>query len=1149
MNFKLIEMNVLTAQATELAWYQQMWFVVLAWVVAMAICFVISSFLAKRFRLPDYWWKIATILTSVVTAFFIIGASYNKTYPDLPVKLGVDLRGGVSIIGEMQETINDGSGNRITINDLIPALKERIDPSGTKEISLTPMGTTKLEVIIPDADLAEAKRVWSRLASAGNLIFRIIVNSSDNAHASIYQTAKESADLLQEYVRSAPTEENPDGEIIARWIMIKRNSNPERPNPNPPFSFIPNSEHLVRDRESGEIVDMRSVPLPQNRDENVVGQALADWAKANGIRDLEVLTIEPDERMNVQGKDISRAAESMDNKGQPAVDFFLKGEGIRKMHRMTTSNIDRQMGIILDGQLLSAPTINSEISTNGQIYGLSREEAEDLVIVLNSGKLEVALKDDWISVDFVESSLGEQLKTQGLWAIGIAFVLVFVFVLVYYRFAGVVACFALLMNLVLIFALVVAMKVPVSLTGLAGIVLTVGMAVDANVLIFERIREEISRGAKLRMAIRNGFDRATATIIDANLTTLITALVLYLMGTEQLKSFSAVLIIGILMSMFTAVFCARVVFEIAERQRWISSLSMSNFVGDKTWDFIGKRQATFLASAIIIVAGIVALAYRGDEILDYDLRGGQTARVVFKEKTDTDEVAKALEGKYTFNGDPVKFEVTEISQFLNADGELEQSDGTNFKISCSLKVWDGEEDERPAEYRNIEQMIKETFAGKLEMYNVNYDPEEISFSEVPLNQPGVSLRSAIENTEVTVKPNAFASVGLRPIPAKQQQPVATQENTQDETGKSEGSETEQTNPPGQSKDSQAENQAGADQNNSTQDNSADNNAKVDPAKQDPANVDGAGNGAGNGGQSNPNAQDETTGRSLFDASVELNFKREIEKSNLIERIVAASQSLPNVQNLQDRDIKAVASSESGAATSAKSWKVTFRTGKKEYAREILAKTQEDINSEPVIPSTTGVGGQIAGQMQQQAAAAILASLIGIVAYVWFRFQNVAFGLAAVVALIHDVLVVLGAIAVSYWLSGGLSVLLVDNFKISLPVVAAFLTIIGYSLNDTIVVFDRIREVRGKRSEMTAEMINVSISQTLGRTLLTSITTFIVVIILFAMGGEAIHGFAFALVVGVIVGTYSSIFVASPVLLYLMNRNKPAAAKDVKEAIA
>ena len=226
--------------------------------------------------------------------------------------------------------------------------------------------------------------------------------------------------------------------------------------------------------------------------------------------------------------------------------------------------------------------------------------------------------------------------------------------------------------------------------------------------------------------------------------------------------------------------------------------------------------------------------------------------------------------------------------------------------------------------------------------------------------------------------------------------------------------------------------------------------------------------------------------------------------------------------------------ESAMTTVSENWSVTMDVMKESEADRILSVWTEEFNQKAYFPTTSKVGGQIAGQTQLQALAAIIASLLGIIAYVWIRFQNVAFGLAAVIALVHDVLIVLGAIALSHWLAGAFSFLGVDEFKISLEIVAALLTVIGYSLNDTIVVFDRIREVRGKRQEITAEMINTSISQTLSRTILTSVTTFIVVFILYWFGGDAIHGFAFALVIGVLVGTYSSIFIASPALLWLMN---------------
>ena len=206
------------------------------------------------------------------------------------------------------------------------------------------------------------------------------------------------------------------------------------------------------------------------------------------------------------------------------------------------------------------------------------------------------------------------------------------------------------------------------------------------------------------------------------------------------------------------------------------------------------------------------------------------------------------------------------------------------------------------------------------------------------------------------------------------------------------------------------------------------------------------------------------------------------------------------------------------------------------------RSKSKMDADPVWISSSSVGARVAGDMIGRAFGALFASLLCIIGYIWFRFQRVLYGFAAVAALVHDVLITLSAIAVSYWLADYFGFLLIDPFKISLTVVAAILTIIGYSLNDTIVVFDRIRETKGKAPRLTGEMINTSINQTLSRTLLTSLTTLIVVCLLYCFGGEGIHAFAFALVIGVIVGTYSSIFIASPILLWLIERkDQPKAA--------
>ncbi|MFP6620809.1 MAG: protein translocase subunit SecF, partial [Pirellulaceae bacterium] len=261
-------------------------------------------------------------------------------------------------------------------------------------------------------------------------------------------------------------------------------------------------------------------------------------------------------------------------------------------------------------------------------------------------------------------------------------------------------------------------------------------------------------------------------------------------------------------------------------------------------------------------------------------------------------------------------------------------------------------------------------------------------------------------------------------------------------------------------------------------------------------------------------------------------------ASLLDKIKVAAGNLeePIVLNDSDIDLKPQDDDhdpkwtiENGARY--QKWKVTLMQDQS-VAERVIAKLKTELSSTPIFHSSSTIGGKVAGDTQRLAIFAMLTSLLGIVGYIWIRFQRVVYGLAAVVALVHDVLVTLGAIALSAYAASSLGFLQIEAFSISLPVVAAFMTIVGYSLNDTIVVFDRIREVRGKSPDLTSTMINQSINETLSRTVLTSLTTLVVVLILFFFGGQGIHGFAFSLVIGVIVGTYSSIFVASPVLLWL-----------------
>jgi SecD/SecF fusion protein len=271
----------------------------------------------------------------------------------------------------------------------------------------------------------------------------------------------------------------------------------------------------------------------------------------------------------------------------------------------------------------------------------------------------------------------------------------------------------------------------------------------------------------------------------------------------------------------------------------------------------------------------------------------------------------------------------------------------------------------------------------------------------------------------------------------------------------------------------------------------------------------------------------------------LTFGENVNKRTVLNSLQKAAQTvgLAGVP-IRDRDLN--------TEDNGKHWSVELRADVPQLVK-ILKELKKTVGDSPVWLSSNKIGGKVAGDTRNKAVAALVACLLGIVFYIWIRFQRVHFGLAAVVALVHDVLITLGMLALSFWLADVFGFLLIQEFKINLPIIAAFLTIIGYSLNDTIVVFDRVREVRGKSPEITKEIINKSINQTLARTVLTSLTTLLVVLILYVLGGESIHGFAYALVVGIMVGTYSSIFVASPALLW-MTAEPETARKSRRERV-
>ena len=1079
--------------------------------LAVVLTWFIASSFTKSIRMPEQLSRIWLILLVLAIAALMIATKW-------PPKFGVDLRGGISYIGQLNMDAFEGEQttnlSNFTAADIIGTLSQRINPGGVSEIVIRALGADKIELIIPEVDEAAADEIWQRLVRTGHLQFRIVATRGGIHNKEI--AAAEAMAAKGETSRNI-TMTNSEGQqyVAARWYSLARENITEEITPDTivPIKDVPVPSALVRDRQTGQLINMNEVPFVTKDS----GRDFAVWLKEKGIRSPQVLMLEPREDMNVEGKDLYNIMQSIDQYGRPSVAFSIRGPAVSKMRKLTTRYRPTEdgnkyhLGIVIDDQVHSAPTINSEISGSGVIEGrFTEKEIEDLIITLQSGKIDVALNPVPISKQFVQSTLGEELKQKGIYALIVSYVAIFVFVMVYYQwFAGTVANLALFLNLVLTLAVVMAINQPLTLTGLAGMILTIGMAVDSNVLIYERIREELEKGASLRAAFRTGFERATITIVDSNLTTVLAALVLYVIGTEQLKGFAITLILGVVSSMFTAIFCSWTIFNIAEKRGWITKLRMMQvFPSGKVFDFLGKKGICFALSAAVIGLGLVGMYTLGNKLLDIDLRGGSTAQVVFNQPTNIEEIRKTLDSQdFKFRDEKVTFSATELSDSLFPQ--------RSFKIDSNVPSPDVAKGDS---WKRLDEILQEVFKGKLELHEVKFDPTAITTEKIgdASAPPATSGEAAPATGSVGGSSNKVGLSRFRWLPyvlgTTLQFPstlalVATQEPAAPSIS------APPATPPQQPATSDAS------------------------AAQAPVTPPSAPIVGGQAGIDSAAPATVAATPQRYRSKVNLTFKDKITGKSIRTMLVEGSAKLDRpVEEDQIRLSSPDLPTEGSAlATPLKNWTVEFETNQPDDAKFILEKWQEGFNQQAMFPTNSDVGGQVAKDAQWQAFAAILASCIGIILYVWIRFQNVAFGVAGVVALIHDVLVTLAVIALTHYVADYLGFALVDKFKINLSMIAALLTIIGYSINDTIVIFDRLREIRGKRLELSSQMVNEAVSQTLSRTFLTAGTTFAVVFILYLIGGETVHGFAFAMCVGVLVGTYSSVFIAAPIAVWMINK--------------
>jgi len=607
-----------------------------------------------------------------------------------------------------------------------------------------------------------------------------------------------------------------------------------------------------------------------------------------------IKSVNPDGKPDLGGEAISDARHDYDQKGKPEVTMYMTGEGAQKWKKITadaSANKDnlKSIAIVLDNAVYSAPTVQNEIPNGiSSITGnFTVNETQDLANILKAGKLPAPAR---IVGEFVVGpSLGQTAIDNGLLSFVLAFVVILVFMALYYNKAGWVANLALVINLFFIMGILVSLGAVLTLPGIAGIVLVIGLSVDANILIFERVREELNHGKTTALAIKEGFKHAMPSIIDSNVTILILGVILYVFGSGPVQGFATTLCIGILSSLFCAVLISRLVFEgLLNKNANITFGNKATIHAFKNiaFDFVGRRKIYYAISSIIILLGIVFYFKNGGLRLGIDFKGGRTYIVHFDKGMDTEDVKAKL---------APSFENEEIQvKTAGSDSEL--------KITTTYHITD-------------------------------------------------------------------------------------------------------------------------------QDNGAD---------------------------------------------------------KLVEDALKAG----------------------------------------------LAKT----GAKYTIESNQKVGPIIASDLVYSAYGAILFSCLVMFIYIIVRFKKLNYGLGAVIALFHDVLLVLSFYTI-------LDGVLPFSLEIGQDFIAAILTVMSYTMTETVVVFDRIREklAEAGKEDLYGEerntLINFALNSTLSRTILTSLTVFFVLLVIFIFGGESIRGFIFALLIGRIIGTYSSLCISTPIVIDL-GQKKP-----------
>ncbi len=790
---------------------------------------------------------------------------------------------------------------------------------------------------------------------------------------------------------------------------------------------------------------------------------------------------------------LERANPTQDNEGRRAIGFQLDTRGGMLFGKLTGNNVDRPLCILLDDIAITAPNISERISGSGIISGSFTQTAVDnMVNKLNAGSLPAMLIDQPISVNTIGPSIGADNRDQGIQAGLIGLVAVMVCMLVYYMLAGSIADVALLMNILFILAIMAGVRATFTLPGIAGIILTIGMSVDANVLIFERIREEQQRGSSLRIAVTNGYQKAFRTIFDANLTTFITAAILYWRASEEVRGFAIVLMLGIASSMFTALFVTRVIFDLLLSKRIIKDhIAMLRLIHKPNVDWMRSRPIFFSISSVLVIGGLFVFFTRDNTTnnkYDTEFTGGTTAQISLRNSMSRQEVQDKIQqmGKDPDNPNPA-LSTASVYSIGESGRQYEISTTETNRLVVDVTVGQAGAqsiDELSSAIRKAQGQFAGTLTNLLVTQNAN-SAGKVVVSTSQMNKSLVTdvLTTAFPDANLA-EPKVDEVVNNAILTA-----FANQLEIQQDL-----------KPTIVSAQKIAE----------------------DVIASYPELIDFLG-----GIKIECEIENAATAGEITRRFGDLLFKPDLQ--DLVRYPYQILDTTLNAMTDPNQPVESFvyvsAESEAGLRELDEDEWTRFVENEK---KKVLAATQLASS----LPRVRQFDPSVGAEQKTRALIAIVLSLFAIVTYIWIRFGDVRYGIAAIAALVHDVCITLGAVAACTYIAGTSigELLLVGDFKINLAMIAAFLTLIGYSLNDTIVVFDRIRENRGKSRLLNAQVITNSINQTVSRTIMTSLTTFIVVLIMYIFGGPGLRGFTFAIGLGIIVGTYSSIAIAAPILL-------------------